>query len=577
MRRTAIVAVHGVIPHLEHDFQDQVATALRDRLNGESEATVARAPAVPGRTQRGPDRDGTGMPRGTDGETWTMDVVFPTIATPGPDPVAKTRPSIVRVHKAKDKDAANPTDDYYDVIEAYWSPIDKGKTNALSVLKWLLGVVFNPINTTARYGGGAAKARSDVLAISAFVVVGLLAFALCLIAFGNALAITLAHINLPAAGSPPISEPAQTNVIAAIWKYVVNGWGSLWTSLPLLWNPTAPEVKKLFAAATLLRLALGAIGAFLVAQAVRAVISIVRQRTALSRIPIQLRSRVLAVGWLIVIAIVLMSACAFSPFDGGKQLGTVSLWLVVSALMFEAGKSAVMAFIANFFGDVRIRGFVTFGTSLEKTRYFLDAYNPSFSASFAEWRDDYYGVLFDPNKAVLQQPNGDKVGIYWANYWFFSDFIADRISTYCSFMRPHQEVSRSSSVRRDVHRKLPNTMQAAVGINVAQNRASFRLPSLGHPILHGDYLDADWFWGAKDESKPSLLARLLGYVTPSDPERDEAMNVLDIVTSHDHVAPAAELALKAAVVELQVPEALNYRLLSAEDAKMSPLSDVIMR
>jgi hypothetical protein len=221
----------------------------------------------------------------------------------------------------------------------------------------------------------------------------------------------------------------------------------------------------------------------------------------------------------------------------------------------------------------RIRGFVTFGTSLEKTRYFLDAYNPSFSASFAEWRDDYYGVLFDPDEAVLKEPNGDDVGIYWANYWFFNDFISDRISTYCSIMKPGQEVSQSSDARRKVHAALGEN-EAAVGINVAQNRVSYRLPSPGHPILHGDYLDADWFWGGKDESQPSWLARFLGVVPPPDPDHDKAIDVLDIVTSRIVVPPPGALAAKPAAVP---PDAPRHRVLTAAQAKASPLSDVMMR
>lgn len=573
-----------------------------------------------------------------------MDVVFPRIDHVGPDPVAETRPSIVRVHKAADPDATEPTDDYYDVVEAYWSPIDKGKTNAAAVLTWLLGVVFQPINTTARYGGWAAKARSDVLSILAFIVLGSIAFVVCLIAFGNALAITLAHINPPAGGPP------HTNLWLTIYNAVVTGWSRLWSSLSLLWNPTSSDVKALFAPAVLVRLALGAIGAFVLSQAVRAWMSVAAQRTALARIPVQLRSRRIATFVLFVIALVLMALCAFWRFDGGKQLGTVTLWLVISAGAFEFGKAAAASFIANFFGDVqiycihdqnaafyalrlqildvvmktlvktikaakpeydrvyvfahslgstvaldalmriynlraesgvsddewnRIRGFVTFGTSLEKTRYFLDCYNSSFSASFAEWRDDYYGALFDPRSCVLEEPNGDNVGIYWANYWFFNDFIADRISTYCSFLQPGQNVSHSSRIRREVRDQLRARGQdAAVPMLVAQNRVSYRLPSAGHPIVHGDYLDSDWFWGGADESKPSWLARMLGTIPPRDPHEDGAIDVLDIVRSHERELTAAQLAMKAPGPP---PVRPNHRVLTAAEAVASPLSDVLMR
>jgi hypothetical protein len=71
----------------------------------------------------------------------------------------------------------------------------------------------------------------------------------------------------------------------------------------------------------------------------------------------------------------------------------------------------------------RIRGFVTFGTALEKTRYFIDAYGQSLSASLEEWQDDYYGVVFTPHEMVLTQSNDIAEGIYWENYWYFWDFI----------------------------------------------------------------------------------------------------------------------------------------------------------
>ncbi|HEY6236300.1 MAG TPA: hypothetical protein VIW69_14470, partial [Candidatus Elarobacter sp.] len=334
-------------------------------------------------------------------------------------------------------------------------------------------------------------------------------------------------------------------------------------------------------------------------------------------------------------------------FESGKRLGTVALWLVVSAGAFEFGKSAVSKFITNFFGDVqiycthdqnnafyalraeildvvtktlvetikadppydrvyifahslgstvsldalmrvynlrsesgatheewnRIRAFVTFGTSLEKTRYFLDAYNPSFSASFAEWRGDYYGVLFDPRPSVLEKPNGNDVGIYWGNYWFFNDFISDRISTYRSFLNPGQEVSGSSRVRRELRCELRSSgAAAAVPVLVAQNRVSYRLPSLFHPILHGEYLNADWFWGRSNETRPSWLARILGVIPKPDPNEDGAVDVLSIVTSHDRELGADEL-VKMAVAE---PQRLNHRVVTAAEAKSSPLSDVLM-
>ena len=57
-------------------------------------------------------------------------------------------PTISRVHVQGDVDGtSNP---FIDVVEAYWSPMDKGLTSAMGVLTWLLRALFVPLNTTAK-------------------------------------------------------------------------------------------------------------------------------------------------------------------------------------------------------------------------------------------------------------------------------------------------------------------------------------------------------------------------------------------------------------------------------------------
>ena len=674
MQRTAIVAVHGVIPHPKHGFQDEVATALRHQLNELAHATAPSAPSpkanatTPPHSQRGPGQDGGGTPRGTEDEVWAMDVVFPAIpAGPaGPDPVGAARSSIVRIHRASEPDAMRPRSDYYDVIEAYWSPLDKGRTNAASVLAWLLTTVFRPLNTTAHYEAAGAKKCSDVLSVLAFVVLGLLAFVVCLIAFGNSLAITLAHAtkNVPA------------NAGGGLWTGIGDTFRLdlplLWNSLSLLWSSSLDDLRKLFSADVLVRLGLGAVGAFLVVQAGRAGVSICRQHTALAAMRVQLRSRWIAVALLGAVALVCFGLCGLWPFAGGRQLGTAALWLVFSAFAFEVGKASATTFLTDFFGDVqiyctrdenaaffeyrgkildlvtrtlvetvkaqprydrvyifahslgstisldalmrmydlraengvepeqfqRIRGFVTFGTSLEKTRFFLDSYTRSLSATFEEWRGDYYGSLFDSRRAVLSEPNGPATGIYWANYWYFSDFIADRISTYRSFVPPGGSVSTSSAIRREI-RNAVHDGEGALGPLVAQNRVSYRVPSLGTPILHSEYLTSDWFWKEPPAAEPSWLARLLGPRAKLD-ENDAAVGALDIVTSRAPVpsptppqaaAHAAAVSKAAAVaddaaavtdseaaadVEPAPVTPRGYTVLTSAEARSSPVSDILM-
>jgi hypothetical protein len=100
--RIAIVAIHGVIPHPRYGFQDEVATALRDRLNG---FTGEGAPAPTHPRRRGAGRRGDSEFRGAEEGQWRTDIVFPEVAqspATGTDAVAAERPSIIRVHLGED-------------------------------------------------------------------------------------------------------------------------------------------------------------------------------------------------------------------------------------------------------------------------------------------------------------------------------------------------------------------------------------------------------------------------------------------------------------------------------------------
>lgn len=91
------------------------------------------------------------------GKAWSCDVWEP------PNPVGNTTyvptRSVTRVHEANDP-ADDPQRDCYDVIEGYWSPLDKGKTTASSVIAWILRSVFIPLNTAARYIASRDKKAS---------------------------------------------------------------------------------------------------------------------------------------------------------------------------------------------------------------------------------------------------------------------------------------------------------------------------------------------------------------------------------------------------------------------------------
>lgn len=79
----------------------------------------------------------------------------------------------------------------------------------------------------------------------------------------------------------------------------------------------------------------------------------------------------------------------------------------------------------------RIRSFTTFGTSLEKTRFFFDVRQPTISAAQAQWANDVYGRFFTCDRSTLDGSDNEQ-GIYWANIWYLRDIVANAIVSYTS-------------------------------------------------------------------------------------------------------------------------------------------------
>lgn len=132
----------------------------------------------------------------------------------------------------------------------------------------------------------------------------------------------------------------------------------------------------------------------------------------------------------------------------------------------------------------RLRGLITFGTSLEKTRFFFDVRNPSLSASMMQWRDDVYGHLFSESATVLRGANNGQspVGIYWANYWYEWDLVANQIASYESTVPAGTEIAA-----------LGRTASHVV-CNNARLKSRFQVPS--HVWVHGDYLGDAALWNS---------------------------------------------------------------------------------
>lgn len=485
-KRVAIVAVHGVASHPRYEFQDQVAGDLCSRLN---------------------ERDGD--------NGWELSVINPPSALePGQD---DPLPTTTRVLRTGD-DFAQPKQTFYDVIEAYWSPIDKGATNWLLVLMWILNSVFAPFNTTARIEAPFRKQFFDYGFIGGALLVAFVLFGI------SVTAVWLSGV--------------QVLTITGLMTH-----SSVGEAITLLnANASAPGGARIKIVVWLL---VGIAGAFLIGQAVAAVIKTWVQRKALLRNPAAIWHRALAIGILAVIGGLLIYAMAVAKFPRGS-MGWSGIGLLVGIfLAFQIGYALLIDFIVGFFGDVQIyttrdennakfygmrdaildtavtaimravtparnggydydrvivlshslggtiatdaitrlkqaceqgaleaerfalvRAFAMLGSSLEKTRYFFNVAGTTPSVSYEEWRGKAFEKIFGSDEALLRSKAGSP--IFWVNYWYFQDPI-------CNEIRSYENVCRNE-------------------------RGSRRVTPL-HPLIHSDYLDDPWVWFSSKNGK----------------------------------------------------------------------------
>ncbi len=487
------------------------------------------------------------------GATWVCDVWPPPDVT---DPTAYSQ-TVTRVHRQSD-DAADPTDDVYDVVEAYWSPIDKGKTTALRVIAWLLRTVFAPLNTTARYVAAWNKQLFDILYVG--IAIGLAVFAFLAGAF-------LTYLGLFRLVALVGSEPSKFG-LQTFLELIGQPW--------LLGSMLVPSAIALLIA--------GFVGGFLVTQAFKGALAVNRNWTALGAFPAQRTSRVLAITWLLVFGLALV-ACVVVIRVNGVSLHWWGLTFLGAAGFFELLLSLMRNFILQFFGDVQIycthdensefyalresilglvaktiygtcsaedaaptaedaaatkprydrvvvlahslgstiamdalirlynaqlsdekfarsfssiRAFVSFGTALEKTKYFFDAYNPTLSQSFDEWRNDSYGVIFSEDPRVLLGAD-NAAGIFWANYWYLEDPVCNKIETYLSYLVPGDSIEHANAIRDQVRRDAPvKPGEAITGHAICRNeQGTVRMALTPSRIcIHGAYIGDPWFWNS---------------------------------------------------------------------------------
>ena len=125
----------------------------------------------------------------------------------------------------------------------------------------------------------------------------------------------------------------------------------------------------------------------------------------------------------------------------------------------------------------RIRSLTTFGTSLEKTRFFFDVRKPTINATQDQFENDVYGRFFSDNPAVLANLD-NRQGIYWSNLWYFRDIVANEIVSYASDVAPGQSFTwQSGAPARPI----------CANYQLPHNRPRFAW-------VHSDYLSDPLFW-----------------------------------------------------------------------------------
>ncbi len=143
----------------------------------------------------------------------------------------------------------------------------------------------------------------------------------------------------------------------------------------------------------------------------------------------------------------------------------------------------------------RIRAFITFGTALEKTKFFFAARRVSLSALRERWNAKLDGHLFTADPNVLNTTNAKSAsapcGIFWLNLWYRTDIIANAIESYRS-------------------RELPRVWGRTTEDHPVCLNQRLTVPFWRNPFPHGAYVDDEQFWSARPPVDPKRSPVPLG-------------------------------------------------------------------
>lgn len=505
-RKVAIVTIHGVGPQQRYVMQDTVAGELADRL-----------------TQR------------TD-HKWAPEVFYPGVNEQNGS--AQSYGSALRVQR---EDGTAGT--VFDVYEAYWSPIDKGHTNVRAVFSWILKTLFVPLSTTARLPAGWKKLLFD----GAYTALAMIALLLLLVA---AVFLTTWGYSILAPGHVPevasqwqavmtvITSPAalfqnfeptyfaaiiaaftgiylflQVLVAARQWfQHPRASWRESFESPYAWWQGVASFVvvvlaavlayvahrlvgggveptKALIAAAggaLALRLALSLANDFFVNRIGDVQVYTTRDWNSDLH---TLREKITETAQRTIQQV--LDSHEHHMF--GKTPTYERVYILAHSLGSTIAMDALIRLHQLFQAGTlpkkdwqRIRGLVTFGTALEKTKFFFDLAHPSFSQSYDQWRGQVYGTIFSNDPKELMKATEE---IYWTNYWYFTDIVANEIQTY-----------------RNGHKKLHANGKAE---QICRNvRLASRFPRV--LWVHGDYIQDGALWtGTENDLAAMPLLNIL--------------------------------------------------------------------
>jgi hypothetical protein len=536
--KTAVIVVHGIHPTPRFEIQDLYATQLLRRLNGDA-----------------------------GGLAWKLSILWPAIANPDAQP-GDVHATALRICQ-KDDNADEPASSFFDIFEAYWSPIDKNQTTLQKVLAWLADAIFVPLNASAKLYSGTGKVLFDLVLVLSVLAASLVLFVAAAVVANAGYRVFARAAICATSGKPPDCSTTLPSFFDFILHPATTMQGFAWqallcvaiifagayalTQLAISTYHTCAEAYRrnrarkcgdsgllqtrrmwrLWFQALLLivavfglwiwpwfrpfvpdpshRLMYSTLVAVLLVGLIRSALGMLNEFfvNTLGDVQIytthdensgfyKLRKQIVETVEGIVLQVLRASAGPLTtqPVPDVAEMRQAfeealpALYDRVIVAGHSLGSTIAMDALLNIhemYSEggltkeqwLRLRALVTFGSALEKTKFFFDVKQPTVSASADHWRNDVYGKLFTRDFTLLSA--GERTrdsGIFWANYWYFHDPVANEIQSYA-----------------DAH-----------GQAICENTLLKSKFSLLHPWIHGDYLwDATFWQKSTDPNRHGML------------------------------------------------------------------------